>query len=117
MVTIRVQLDENECIRYAEAEGHAGGAVKGSNVACAGVTVLIRTAARLLENEDNILLEGEAPHPGTLFFRVERYPVGKIERIIGITRFLCLGLKDIENDFPGEIDVRIEKGKEFTDGT
>ena len=117
MVITRIQLDENGCIRYAEADGHAGGALKGANVACAGVTVLMRTAARLLEGDDEIRLNGEAPHPGSLFFRVDRYPEGKTDRLRGITQFLCLGLRDLQEDFPGEIEVRIEKGKEYTDGT
>jgi uncharacterized protein YsxB (DUF464 family) len=112
VVVARIQLDENGCIRYVEANGHAGGALKGENLPCAGVTVLLRTAARLFEQEKGLHLEGSAPHRGNLSFRIAGYSKESMERVRGITDFLCLGLNDLKNDFPKDIDIRIETSKE-----
>ena len=112
MVSARIHVDENGCIRFAEAEGHAGGALKGENIPCAGITLLLRTAARLLEGEGGLHMEGSAPCRGNLSFRIESYSVESMERIRGITDFLCLGLNDLARDFPKEIDIRIEMSKE-----
>ena len=112
MVSARIQVDENGCIRFAEAEGHAGDALKGGNIPCAGITLLFRTAARLLEGESSLHMEGAALYRGNLSFRIESYSMESMERIRGITDFLCLGLNDLQRDFPKEIDVRIEKSKE-----
>lgn len=109
MIKIRIRLDRNGCIALLSARGHAGGALKGSNVICAGATTLIRTIARFLEVEDGIDIRGNAAKPGILNLKIRNYSLDKSERIKGITDFLLFGLKDLEKEYPGEFTISIEK--------
>jgi len=81
--------------------------VRGANPACAAATVLLRTTGRACAAR-GAALEGAAEEPGrmrlTLAARAEDDP-GWLR---GITDFLLRGMKDLQDEFPREIVLRIE---------
>ncbi len=95
-------------IQSAVAEGHAGNAPGGSNLACAAVTVLLRTAYETVAGYDGVTVSGRAPAPGSLSFEVGRYPPGAVDRLKGVGDFLVAGLSGIQRDYPGLIELNIE---------
>ena len=88
-----------------EADGHAGVAARGANVACAGATALLRTAGRLCA-ERGIVAAGAADRPGQMTLAV--VPGAGGEWLRGVTDFLLQGVRDLQREFPREIALRVE---------
>jgi uncharacterized protein YsxB (DUF464 family) len=107
-VRIRLCFHPDGVIQSAIAEGHAGTDPGGSNVACAAVTVLLRTAYETVAGYDGVTVSGRAPAPGFLSFQVGRYPPGTVDRLKGVSDFLVVGLSGVQRDYPGLIDLNIE---------
>ena len=107
MVRVLIALTPEGLLRRFEAEGHAGAAVRGQNIACAAVTTLLRTAGRLC-TERGITLAGGAGQPGEmrLILSAPAAPEGGWLR--GVTDFLLRGVKDLQDEFPKEIALRVE---------
>jgi uncharacterized protein YsxB (DUF464 family) len=108
VVRIRLALSPEGLLRGFEAEGHAGGAARGSNIACAAATALLRTAAGLCA-EHGIVRSGGAAAPGQL--RCELAAPGPAARgwLAGVSDFLIKGVSDLRDEFPGEIAVQVER--------
>jgi uncharacterized protein YsxB (DUF464 family) len=67
---------------------------------CAGVTVLVRSVARLLAEDRFVAVRGEAPAEGSLGFDVESVAAEKEEWLEGVTSLLLQGLRDIAAESP-----------------
>ena len=89
----------------AKAEGHAGKTLPGYNVACAAVTVLLRTAYETAASYDGVVVSGQAPSPGSLSFEIGRYPPAAAERLKGVGDFLSIGLSGVEREYPGLVEL------------
>jgi uncharacterized protein len=107
-LVVRISADAEGLLRSASAEGHAGLAPAGSNIACAAVTVLLRTAYETLAQYEGVDLAGEAPSPGYMTFRVRRYAPEAAERLRGVGDFLLTGLSSIEREFPAKVRVILD---------
>lgn len=107
-VRVRLRFHPDGVIESAIAEGHAGTAPVGSNVACAAVTVLLRTAYETAAGYDGVAVSGRAPGPGFMSFEVGRYPPGAVDRLKGVGDFLVAGLSCVAREYPGLIDLNIE---------
>lgn len=107
-VRVRLCFHPDGVIQSAIAEGHAGTAPGGSNVACAAVTVLLRTAYETAAGYDGVTVSGRAPASGFLSFEVGRYPPGAVDRLKGVGDFLVVGLSGIKREYPGLIELNIE---------
>lgn len=108
VVRVRVVLAPGGWLEEVSASGHAGDQPAGSNLACAAVTVLVRTAYETLAQYDGVDIAGEAPEPGQLAFRLRRYSGADAGRLLGVRDFLLAGLSGIEREFPGAVDVSVE---------
>jgi uncharacterized protein YsxB (DUF464 family) len=107
VVTVTLELAEDGCLRALRASGHAGGAALGTNVACAAVTVLLRTTARVLSAVQGLVSEGGADSPGHLELTVCPEVSVAPQWLRGVTDCLVRGVSDLAAEFPGEIAVRI----------
>ncbi len=87
------------------AHGHAADRNTGANIPCAAVSALLRTAARLLELEEGVSIDGTAEKPGEFRLQLTSINDDKLEWLRGVTDYLIIGLKTIEQDFPDEITL------------
>ena len=94
-------------LRRFEAQGHAGVAAAGSNIACAAVTALFRTAGRVC-TERGRAVGGGAGSPGEMRLVVSPDSGTSSGWLRGVTDFLLRGVSDLKDEFPKEIDLRVE---------
>jgi len=108
-VRVRLAFWPDGSLRSAQAEGHAGTVPRGSNAACAAVTVLLRTAYETASAYEGVVATGRAPAPGQLSFEIGMAPPGAAERLRGIGDFLTTGISAIEREYPGLVDLTVER--------
>ena len=99
-------LDEAGLLRSCRVEGHAGKGPAGGDVVCAAVSVLVRTALRVLSQAEGITVRGGAPQRGSSWLETD-YSGEKSEFLFGVTTFLSEGLVSVARDYPDHCDVRI----------
>jgi uncharacterized protein YsxB (DUF464 family) len=107
VITVDIEISGNSVIKSLKAEGHAMSGKKGTDIVCSAVTCLLRTAANLLSNEKNIIVEGSAEKPGKMKMLLVKYPEEKAVWLSGVTEFLKKGIIDLEKEFPDKINVNI----------
>ena len=80
----------------------------GGNIACAAATVLLRTAGRLCA-EHGVPYAGGARGAGRdEAGRLALEAASEIGWLRGVTDFLLRGMKDLQEEFPKEIILRVE---------
>lgn len=104
-----------------EAQGHAGSAVRGSNVVCAAVTMLLRTTLDVLEHSKGISVVSDAPERGVLTFRIRSDSTEKTEavtaRLICAADYLKLGLSALAKEYPDDVSVECFVEQALTEQT
>jgi uncharacterized protein YsxB (DUF464 family) len=110
VIRLSLRLQADGCLRSFSATGHAGAGPRGRDVACASVTVLLRTAARLLAAQPDLEVSGEAPAEGEMRLLLEPPPEKRKEWVRGVTATLVAGLADLDREFPGRL--KLEVGEE-----
>ncbi|KKL15939.1 hypothetical protein LCGC14_2500580 [marine sediment metagenome] len=83
MIELRINLHRDGCLKGFQASGHAGSGKKGEDIVCAAVTVLLRTAARLISGEKGLETGGEALRPGEMTFFLISMPAEYTEWVKG----------------------------------
>ena len=109
MIRARARIDADGLILDFEATGHAGTGTRGFDIVCAAFTVLVRTACSALAGLPGARIEDRAAEPGSLDFHVKSLPGGMRERAIGMSAFLLEGLRALEGEFPGAVEIRTEQ--------
>ncbi len=94
-------------LRRLEAEGHAGVKAAGGNIACAAVSMLLRTAGRVCAQR-GLAVEGGAESPGEMRLVVPPGADADTGWLRGVTDFLLRGVNDLKDEFPKEIVLRVE---------
>ncbi len=107
-VSVRLSYWPDGVLKSVEALGHAGTAPAGSNVACAALTVLVRTAYETIAGYAGVSVHGKASMPGQLGFEVGPYPPAVVDRLKGVGDYLLVGISSVEREFPGLIEMKIE---------
>jgi uncharacterized protein YsxB (DUF464 family) len=113
VITVQLRLDGRGCLESLVAAGHSLAASRdslasdGTNLPCAAVSVLLRTAARVVSMEGRIDSEGSADEPGRLELAVGGYPDEMAGWLRGVTETLARGLSDVAAEYPGEIAIDI----------
>ncbi|MBN2535599.1 MAG: ribosomal-processing cysteine protease Prp [Spirochaetales bacterium] len=107
MINIDIKQDERGCIRKCNVEGHSFLAKPGTDILCAGVTVLLRTIHRVLYVDKGVGFKGSDPESGKMSFTLKWIPEVKINRMQGISDYLVRGLKDLEAEYPERLKVII----------
>jgi len=106
-VRIQLQVGHDGIVRHAEAAGHAGTEASGFNVACAAVSVLLRTAYETFAQFNGVDVSGQAGAPGNLSFTVRRFSPESERLMRGASDFLLVGLSGVEREYPGKIQLEI----------
>jgi uncharacterized protein YsxB (DUF464 family) len=107
MVRVEAALDRTGLFRACRVEGHAGTGQRG-RVACAAVSVLVRTALRTLSGRKGIAVRGDAPERGLLWMEVDYTEEGR-EFLAAAGTFLIEGLVSVSEDFPDYCKVDIQR--------
>ena len=109
MVNVTLTIDISGCITFLNCTGHSYANTTSGNAVCAAITILCRTAARLLYLDPTITLSGGAEYEGSLSFEIVSKPDYKTDWIKGITDYLILGFSDLKAEYPKEISIQIIK--------
>jgi hypothetical protein len=105
MTVVTLSYGKNGVIKKCQANGHAGFSKKGSDIVCAAITILVRTAMQVLSHNENVLLITEPSARGSLSFTVE----AKTEnpeteaQLKCIGDFLRTGIKALTKEFPENV--------------
>jgi uncharacterized protein YsxB (DUF464 family) len=108
VISLRVRLHPGGLLAGFTASGHAGAGPKGEDIVCAAVTILLRTAAKVLAGEPGLTVEGQSPEPGVMRLALEPPPEAKRDWVRGVTATLLRGLTDLAEEFPGRLELRID---------
>ncbi len=106
MVAVSVDLSEGVLLS-CRAAGHARAGAEGSDPVCAAVTVLVKTAGRVLAERPGVRVAGSAEQRGSLEMRVESWDPGDREWRKGVTAFLVQGLQDTAGTSPESVKLEI----------
>ncbi len=117
MIKIMLGVTKDGELVSCNAEGHALFAKKGSDIVCSAVTTLLRTTLSVLESNDSIKLETNAPKRGTLSFCIKnKYQEGgevlfnaESSFLIYARIFLEKGLMTLCNEYPEHVTLHIER--------
>lgn len=99
MIVIDALVDKGGVLRACKATGHAGAGKTGTDIVCAAVSVLLRTAIRTLSNRKGINIRSGAPEPGLLWLEADYTVEGK-EFLSAVGTFLTEGLASLAGEFP-----------------
>ncbi len=107
MTEVVLFCNSDGAIKKLTAKGHAGFAEKGKDIVCASVTELLRTALKVLENTQGLLVKADLASRGNLAFSVEESDTfSKRERLICTADFIRMGIKDLEDEYPEYVHLR-----------
>ncbi|MCX7655866.1 MAG: ribosomal-processing cysteine protease Prp [Treponemataceae bacterium] len=108
MVSVTVVLDSAGLLRHCQVKGHAGSGQLGKDVVCAAVSVLSRTALRVLVDRAGLFVQGDAPERGDLWFSVELREQGDRPFLEALTTFLLEGFRSVSQEYPAYCIVHIQ---------
>jgi uncharacterized protein YsxB (DUF464 family) len=108
MVEIAAVLDENGVLKTCTASGHAGAGRKGYAIVCAAVSVLMRTAVRVLSGRKGITIRCDAPEPGFLSLEAGYTGEGR-EFLSAVGVFLTEGLASVAEEYPDNCKLTIRR--------
>jgi hypothetical protein len=100
-------VDREGVLKAFDATGHAEWDGKGMDIVCAAFTVLVRTAARVLEADEGVTLEGGAREPGTIGFTVDGYVAARLPWILGVQDVLRKGVQDLSEEYPEHCGITV----------
>ena len=111
MIRIDIRLDQGGALQGFTVSGHAGGGPSGEDIVCAAVSVLFRTAARLLELQPDIRIRGGARESGSMELQIEELPASRRRWLAGLSDFLLRGSRDLQEENPQVIVLSVIEGE------
>ena len=105
---VEIVLDQEGLLRSCRVQGHAGAGKKGSDIVCAAVSVLTRTAVRVLSDREGIKVRGNIPGRGNFLMEADYTEEGR-EFLATAGAFLYEGLLSVAEEFPENCTVNIER--------
>ena len=107
-MTIDAVLDGVGVFRSCRVKGHAGAGKRGGDIVCASVSVLVRTAFRILSGRKGITVKGEAPERGLLWMEADYAREGR-EFLSAAGLFLVEGLSSVAAEYPDHCTISITR--------
>jgi hypothetical protein len=92
--------------------GHAGAGKQGNDIVCAAVSVLARTAYKVLAAREGIAVVGGNPERGEFWMEADCTALHDNENkafLAGVGTFLEEGLLSVSAEFPENCQVSIEE--------
>ena len=108
MIEVEAVLDENDILRSCGVSGHAGAGPQGADIVCAAVSVLARTAVRVLSDREGIVIRCDAPEPGFLFLEAD-YTVDGRDFLAAAGIFLIEGFASVAEEYPQYCKLTIRR--------
>ena len=108
MIEIEAFLDESGVLRSCTASGHAGAGKTGTDIVCAAISVLLRTAVRTLTGRKGIAIRYDAPDPGFLKLEAEYTAEGK-DFLFTAGVFLTEGLASVAEEYPKNCTLTLRR--------
>ncbi len=104
MILAQVDLSADLVVKNITLTGHAGFSLKGSDIVCAGVTVLLRTFVSLLKAEPSVVVNWKRESEGDVEFSVDSVAAHS-DRYLGWCWFFLRGLEDLAKEFPQHVKL------------
>ncbi|UCF98718.1 MAG: ribosomal-processing cysteine protease Prp [Spirochaetaceae bacterium] len=111
MIRVEIRLGHQGALRGFSVSGHSGTGSRGEDLVCAAVSVLFRTAARLLQLQPDVDVQGGAAENGTMELQVDTVPAERRQWLVGLSDFLIRGARDLQEENPGAISLRVSEGE------
>jgi uncharacterized protein len=112
VVSVVVAVDQRGNLVSAEATGHAGTGKIGHDIACAAVTVLLRTTMTALSGPDSgVEVEATTAGRGTLAFRVVAAGKGSDSLLRYAAGVLREALGSLSREYPDSVALTIRLDK------
>jgi len=99
LVEIEAVLENDGTLRACKADGHAGAGKAGTDIVCAAISVLMRTALSVLSGRKGITVRGGAPEKGKLWLEADYDAEGR-DFLFAAGVFLIEGLKSVAQEYP-----------------
>jgi len=109
VIIVTVIIDGGGIIKSVRVAGHALGLQKGGNIVCAAATVLVRTAARMLEAEDGVLVTGGPGARGEFALDIKSVNHDKTDFVKTTGNYLLQGIRDLMSEFPEDCSLKVEQ--------
>ena len=108
MTSVLLVCDPCGALKSCSASGHAGLDVRGRDIVCAAESHLFRTAMKLLEETEGLILLSDASSRGSLAFSVEiEHPSSALnERLKCTADFIRTGIKMLSEEYPEHVCLR-----------
>jgi uncharacterized protein YsxB (DUF464 family) len=106
VIKIDAVIEDDGTLRACKACGHAGAGKTGSDIVCAAVSVLMRTALSVLSGKKGIVVRGDAPEKGEFWLEADYEAEGK-DFLFASGNFLIEGLMSIAQEFPQNCELNI----------
>jgi len=107
LVEIEAVLEADGTLRACKASGHAGAGKAGTDIVCAAVSVLMRTALNVLSGRKGITVRGGAPEKGLLWLEAD-YDADGRDFLFAAGVFLIEGLKSVAQEYPKNCKLTIK---------
>lgn len=112
MIRILLVSNKNDELLQFESSGHAGMSEKGSDIVCAAVTALLKTAVLSLIHAEKcgtgLKVKADAQSSGHLSAEVIGFSDKDKPRLHYLFEFLAIGLAAIETEYPDYVTVQIK---------
>ena len=112
MIRIVLTFADSGLLETLTSQGHANRTNDLLSGACAGVSILLRTAARLFSHTGGVELAGGAEEPGHLVLSVTDVSEECLDWYRGAVDMLLLGLRDLAEEYPDSIRIEIIRRKQ-----
>jgi uncharacterized protein YsxB (DUF464 family) len=107
LVEIEAVLEADGTLRACKASGHAGAGKAGTDIVCAAVSALMRTALNVLSGRKGITVRGGAPEKGVLWLEAD-YDADGRDFLFAAGVFLIEGLKSVAQEYPNRCKLTIK---------
>jgi len=108
VIEIEAVLDDDGVLMTCIAEGHAKAGKSGTDIVCAAVSVLMRTAVNVLSGRKGVTVNGGAPRPGQMWLEAGYDADGK-EFLSAAGAFLIEGLMSVAEEYPNNCKLNIRR--------
>jgi len=106
VIEIEAVIEDDGTLRACKAAGHAGAGKAGTDIVCAAVSVLMRTALSVLSGRNGITVRGGAPEKGQLWLEAG-YDGGGKDFLLAVGVFLIEGLRSVAQEYPQNCRLNI----------
>jgi uncharacterized protein YsxB (DUF464 family) len=104
VIKIEAVLDNDGTLRVCKASGHARYGKTGTDIVCAAVSVLMRTAYSTLSGRKGITVRYNAPENGVFWLETDYDAEGK-DFLFAAGEFLVNGLSSVAQEYPKNCSI------------